>query len=48
VASRRVKQKTGAEFVGYVEIAHHDGQSRSEKWRVTRKGWLERKPGDSV
>jgi RimJ/RimL family protein N-acetyltransferase len=48
VASRRVKQKTGAEFVGYVEIAHHDGQSRSEKWRVTRTGWLERKPGDSV
>ena len=48
VASRRVKQKTGAEFVGYVEIAHHDGQSRSEKWRVTRKSWLEWKPGDWV
>jgi ribosomal-protein-alanine N-acetyltransferase len=48
VASRRVKQKTGAEFVGHVEIPHHDGRSRSEKWRVRRKSWLERKPGDSV
>jgi len=47
-ASRRVKQKTGAEFVGHVEIPHHDGQSRSEKWRVTRKAWLERKPGASA
>ena len=40
VASRRVKQKTGAEFVGYIELAHHDGQSKSEKWRVTRENWL--------
>ena len=31
-ASRRVKQKTGAEFVGYIELLHHNGQSRSEKW----------------
>ena len=42
VASRRVKQKTGAEFVGYVELAHHEGQSRSERWRVTRENWLGR------
>jgi RimJ/RimL family protein N-acetyltransferase len=42
VASRRVKQKTGAEFVGYVELNHHDGQTRSEKWRVTREKWLRR------
>ncbi|MEO8319328.1 MAG: GNAT family N-acetyltransferase [Bradyrhizobium sp.] len=40
VASRRVKQKTGAEFIGYIELAHHDGQTRSEKWRVTRESWL--------
>lgn len=39
-ASRRVKQKTGAEFVGYVELLHHNGQSRSEKWKVTRENWL--------
>jgi ribosomal-protein-alanine N-acetyltransferase len=42
VASRRVKQKTGAEFVGYVELPHHNGQTRSEKWIVTRGSWLRR------
>lgn len=39
-ASRRVKQKTGAEFVGFIELAHHDGQSKSEKWIVRRESWL--------
>ena len=43
-ASRRVKQKTGAEFVGYVELAHHNGQSKSERWRVTRENWLRLNP----
>jgi ribosomal-protein-alanine N-acetyltransferase len=43
-ASRRVKQKTGAEFVGTIELAHHDGQTKSEKWKVTREGWLGRRP----
>jgi RimJ/RimL family protein N-acetyltransferase len=38
--SRRVKQKTAAEFVGYVDLPHHDGQTRSEKWRMTRENWL--------
>ncbi len=42
-ASRRVKQKTGAELVGYIELPHHSGQSRSEKWKVTREGWLGRR-----
>jgi len=42
VASRRVKQKTGAEFMGFVEIPHHNGESRSEKWKVTRESWLGR------
>ena len=46
-ASRRVKQKTGAEFVGYIELAHHNGQSKSEKWRVTRQNWLRRQPPGS-
>jgi len=41
-ASRRVKQKTGAEFVGFIELPHHNGQTRAEKWRVTRKNWLRR------
>jgi RimJ/RimL family protein N-acetyltransferase len=40
--SRRVKQKTSAEFIGFVELPHHGGQSRSEKWKVTREAWLAR------
>jgi len=40
VASRRVKQKTGAEFVGFVELPHHNGESRAERWKVTRDTWL--------
>jgi len=48
VASRRVKQKTGAEFVGYIELDHHDGQSRSERWRVTRENWRSMNRGRSV
>jgi len=32
--SRRVKQKTGARFVYYVEIPHHSGGTRSERWVV--------------
>jgi RimJ/RimL family protein N-acetyltransferase len=43
-ASRRVKQKTGAEFAGYIELQHHDGRSRAEKWRVTRESWLRQSP----
>jgi hypothetical protein len=35
-ASRRVKQKTGAELVGFIELAHHGGQSKSERWIVKR------------
>ena len=46
-ASRRVKQKTGAEFVGHIELAHHNGQSKAEKWKVTREGWLGRHPASS-
>jgi ribosomal-protein-alanine N-acetyltransferase len=42
-ASRRVKQKTGAEFVGYIELLHHNGQSKSEKWKITRESWLSRR-----
>lgn len=42
VASRRVKQKTGAEFIGHVEPPHHSGESSAEKWKVTRTSWLGR------
>jgi ribosomal-protein-alanine N-acetyltransferase len=41
-ASRRVKQKTGAELIGYIELPHHNGESKAEKWRVTRENWLRR------
>jgi hypothetical protein len=47
-ASRRVKQKTGAEFVGYIELPQHNGQSKSEKWQVTREAWLSRSPASPV
>jgi [ribosomal protein S5]-alanine N-acetyltransferase len=47
-ASRRVKQKTGAEFVGNIELAHHDGQTKAERWRVTRESWLGRGSTKSV
>ncbi len=38
-ASRRVKEKTGAEFVEYAECAHHNGETRSERWKVTKEQW---------
>ncbi|MGC2779930.1 MAG: GNAT family N-acetyltransferase [Bradyrhizobium sp.] len=41
-ASRRVKQKTGAEFTGFIELAHHNGETKSEKWIVRRETWLQR------
>lgn len=47
-ASRRVKQKTGAEFVGHIDLAHHNGQSKAEKWKVTREGWLRRSSASPV
>ncbi|MGJ4993768.1 GNAT family N-acetyltransferase [Bradyrhizobium sp. HKCCYLS3077] len=39
-ASRRVKQKTGAEFIGHIALPHHNGETRSEKWIVRREAWL--------
>ncbi len=47
-ASRRVKQKTGAEFVGDIELLHHSGQTKSEKWKVTRESWLGRSATSSA
>lgn len=45
IGSRRVKQKTGAEFVGYAELSHHNGERKAEKWKVTRASWLAGSPG---
>lgn len=43
VASRRVKQKTGAVFVGMIELPHHNGLTTAERWKVTRESWLGRR-----
>jgi ribosomal-protein-alanine N-acetyltransferase len=40
-ASRRVKEKTGARFIGYVELPNHSGKV-SERWEVSRESWLAR------
>lgn len=37
--SRRVKEKTGARLLGEIEVDHHSGNSRTERWEVTREGW---------
>ncbi|CCE02699.1 GNAT family N-acetyltransferase [Bradyrhizobium sp. STM 3809] len=42
-ASRRVKQKTGAEFIGLIDLAHNNGETRSEQWVVRRETWLQRR-----
>ena len=47
-ASRRVKQKTGAEFVGIIELPHHDGQTKAERWKVSRESWRARGPTKSA
>jgi len=40
IASRRVKEKTGAIFIGYRELEHHNGESVSEVWEITRENWV--------
>ena len=41
--SRRVKQKTGAEYVHTVIQDYHSGECESEVWRVDKDAWLARK-----
>jgi [ribosomal protein S5]-alanine N-acetyltransferase len=38
-ASRKIKTKTGAVFVGIVEMDHHEGGKETEQWEITREGW---------
>ena len=40
-ASRGIKKKTGAVYVGTAEIPHHNGNNETEKWVVTREHWAE-------
>lgn len=37
--SRRVKEKTGATFIGTCEKSHHEGKVRSEMWEITAENW---------
>lgn len=39
VASRRVKEKTGARIVGLVEVPHHEGVTETHQWTLTRAAW---------
>ncbi len=47
IGSRRVKEKTGARFLGIMEFEHHEGGSESEKWEVTRETWRKLRGGES-
>jgi [ribosomal protein S5]-alanine N-acetyltransferase len=38
-SSRRIKQKTGARYLGIVEMEHHEGGKESEEWEITRDSW---------
>jgi ribosomal-protein-alanine N-acetyltransferase len=42
-ASRRIKEKTGARLVGQIELAHHNGETLSDQWEVTRSDWAQRR-----
>jgi [ribosomal protein S5]-alanine N-acetyltransferase len=39
-ASRRLKEKSGGEFLSYRESNYLSGARWSEVWRLTRAGWL--------
>lgn len=39
IASRRVKEKTGAIFVRYGNCPHHSGDKTSEHWEITYENW---------
>ena len=43
VASRRVKEKTGAIYVGLQDSPHHNGDKQSEVWEVTKESWRHQK-----
>lgn len=45
--SRRVKQKSGAKFIGIKEIEHRGGESKTEVWEITRESWANFRESDS-
>ena len=42
VASRRVKEKSGAEYIHTVIQDYHCGESESEVWRIRKDVWMNR------
>jgi RimJ/RimL family protein N-acetyltransferase len=40
VASRRIKEKTGAQFVGNDDAPHNSGDTLGEVWEVHKEAWL--------
>ena len=38
--SARVKEKTGAIFLDYIELEHHSGNAKTARWIVTKESWL--------
>ena len=42
-ASRRVKEKTGATYVGPATFPHLDGVEESDKWELTADNWRSRR-----
>ncbi|MBO0750994.1 MAG: GNAT family N-acetyltransferase [Bradyrhizobiaceae bacterium] len=39
-ASRRLKEKSGGEFLRYRACTYPSGECRSEVWKLSREGWL--------
>lgn len=39
VASRRVKEKTGARVIEIVSLPHHEGVTETHRWELTREAW---------
>lgn len=47
IASRRVKEKSGAEYIRTVIEDYHCGQHDSEVWRIRKDTWLNRRKAPS-
>jgi ribosomal-protein-alanine N-acetyltransferase len=39
LASRRLKEKSGAEMIDEIDLPHHHGSNRTERWRLTAEAW---------
>lgn len=45
LASRRIKEKTGARLLGQIELSHRDGERLYDQWEVTRQDWTRLRAG---